>query len=250
MTRRLPRCRRFSSLDRGRKRDYGSLMKKHLKRIRAVVFHAKWKLVCTVLVFGALLGFCDWFVGHTTSTKVTDSIASLRHAPVALVLGTSRTSHHRSNPFYEARIAAAVQLYESGIVSGVLVSGDNRRSEYNEPQMMKEDLMASGVPAKFITLDYAGFRTLDSVVRAKKVFQQQNIIIVSQRFHAQRALFVARRHGISAQAYAAAEPPFRWHLRVRTREVFARLLACLDGMVNRQPHFLGPLESVALKETA
>ena len=97
-------------------------------------------------------------------------------------------------------------------------------------------------------MDFAGFRTLDSVVRAHSVFQQGRVIVVSQRFHAQRALFLAQHFGLEAEAYAAEEPGWNWGVRVRTREVFARAMACLDVWVlNRKPHFLGPVQSVKLK---
>jgi SanA protein len=98
-------------------------------------------------------------------------------------------------------------------------------------------------------MDFAGIRTLDSVVRAKSVFQQSRVIVVSQRFHAQRALFLAQHVGLMAEAYVAEEPPMNWRIRVRAREVFARALACLDVWVlHRQPHFLGPAEPVRLRQ--
>ena len=110
--------------------------------------------------------------------------------------------------------------------------------------------MRQGVPGEFITMDLAGLRTLDSVCRAQSVFQQKKIIVVSQRFHAQRAVFLAQHIGLDAEAYAAAEPGWNWWIRVRTREVFARVMACLDiWVLNRKPHFLGPVEPVNLKRS-
>jgi SanA protein len=147
-----------------------------------------------------------------------------------------------------ARIKAAQELFAAGTVAGIIVSGDNRAADYNEPVMMKTDLVRAGVPAEFITMDFAGFHTLDSVVRAKSVFQQDRVIVVSQRFHAQRALFLAQHTGLDAEAYVADEPPMDWRIRVRVREVVARALACLDVWVlHRQPHFLGPVVSVNLR---
>ena len=194
------------------------------------------------------LAACDWWVGATTGDRVHDQLADLQPAPMALLLGTSPRHAGRPNQYYLARIKAAQELFSAGKVAGILVSGDNRSANYNEPVMMKADLVRAGVPAEFITMDFAGFHTLDSVVRAKSVFQQDRVIVVSQRFHAQRALFLAQHVGLEAEAYVAEEPPLDWRVRVRAREVFARALACLDVWVlHRQPHFLGPVEPVNLQ---
>jgi SanA protein len=194
-----------------------------------------------------LLG-CDWLVSASTEGRVHDTLAEVDPAPVALLLGTNRTYAGRPNPYYAARIKAATELFASGKVAGILVSGDNRRADYNEPAMMKADLMRAGVPGEFVTMDLAGLRTLDSIVRAQFVFQQKKIVVVSQRFHAQRAIFLAQHFGLDAEGYVASEPGWNWWIRVRTREVFARVMACLDVWVlDRKPGFLGPVEAVRLK---
>jgi SanA protein len=200
-------------------------------------------------VIAAVLAACDWWVGAVTEDRVHDRLEDVAPAPVALLLGTSPRYAGKPNLYYIARIKAAQELFASGRVAGILVSGDNRRADYNEPAMMKADLIRAGVPAQFITEDFAGIRTLDSIVRAKSVFLQDRIIVVSQRFHAQRALFLAQHEGLIAEAYAAEEPPLNWRIRVRAREVFARTLACLDvWILHRQPRFLGPVEPVKLRQ--
>ena len=113
---------------------------------------------------------------------------------------------------------------------------------------MQKDLMALGVPAEFITLDYAGFRTLDSVVRAKEVFGLDKVLVVSQGFHAARAIFLARQFGIDAKGFAAEDPPRSGFLRVRTREVLARAAAILDVLTGQGPRFLGKPETVRLRD--
>ena len=193
----------------------------------------------------------DAVVSMSTAGAVADGVDSLEPKPVALLLGTSnRTVAGRPNRFYHARIEAAAQLFQSGKVKGILVSGDNATRWYNEPIAMQKDLIAAGVPAEFITLDYAGFRTLDSVVRAKEVFGQDHIIIVSQRFHAERAIFLARHYGIDASGLAAADPDDLGLMKVRAREVLARVAAVLDIVINRGPKFLGEPETVRLREVA
>jgi SanA protein len=208
------------------------------------------RLAGSALGAGLLVAvLCDLWVDQAAATQVKSQLAALEPAPVALVLGTSRQLvGGGDNAFYFARIKAAAALFTSGKVRGLIVSGDNRTHGYNEPAMMKADLIAAGVPAQYITQDFAGFRTLDSVIRAKAVFGQDRLIVVSQEFHAKRAVFIAQHAGIEAQGFAAEQPAWHWQLRVRAREVLARAAVCLDlWVLNRRPHFLGKREPVGLK---
>ena len=191
---------------------------------------------------------CDLRISYGVDDRVYTSSAIIPEAPVALLLGTAKTFQGYPNAFYTRRIEAAAELYHSGKVRGILISGDNGRSDYNEPEDMREDLILSGVPPEFITLDYAGFRTLDSIVRAKEVFGQSRLTIVSQRFHVERALYLAKEHGIDAIGYVAGDPLSRnSRLRVRAREILARTAAVLDASVGRRPRFLGKSEYVTLR---
>jgi SanA protein len=191
----------------------------------------------------------DAMVSASTAQAVADTVDQVQAKPVALLLGTARkTVAGQPNQFYRARIEAAAELFHSGKVQGILVSGDNATRWYNEPIAMQKDLITEGVPAEFITLDYAGFRTLDSVIRAKEVFGQQRIIVVSQRFHAERAIFLARHFGIDASGLAAADPDDLGLMKVRAREVLARVAAVLDIVIGREPKFLGAPETVRLRD--
>lgn len=198
-----------------------------------------------LLALGAPL-IVDQAIG--LSVKVHLDPAATPKSPVGLVLGTSPTVHGRSNLFYTARIDAAAKLYHAGRVRGLIVSGDNSKHTYNEPDAMRADLMALGVPEEHITCDYAGLRTLDSVVRAVRVFGQEQVTVISQPFHAERAVFLARRHGMRAHAFGARNPSTRYWLRFRGREVLARCLAVSDVVLGKGPRFLGPAESVALRQ--
>ncbi len=170
--------------------------------------------------------------------------ADLAGVPVvhaALVLGTSRKlGDGRENGFYRRRMAAAAALYANGKCARLVVSGDNRSADYNEPEDMKADLIALGVPAEAIVCDYAGRRTLDSVVRFKEVFGQSAGIVVSQRFHNERAVFIARHRGIDLHGFNAEDVDAYNGFRTRVREVMSKAVAVLDILVFRsQPHFLG-----------
>lgn len=191
---------------------------------------------------------CNAWVVLSTRQGIYANASGIPQNAVGLLLGTSpRTRGGGFNPYFRNRMRAAVELYRAGRIRHLLVSGANPSRYYNEPRAMFEALVAHGVPPAAITLDFAGFRTLDSVVRAKRVFGQTSVTIISQRFHDYRALFIARHRGLQAVAFAAA--PVRAHeaLWARTREVFARVRAVLDLFVlHAQPRFLGDPVDISL----
>ncbi len=214
------------------------------RRLRLALLGAAGLLALIAAVPAAI----DAMITASTAHAVADDVKQVEAKPVALLLGTARrTMAGRPNQFYQARIEAAAELFHSGKVQAILVSGDNATRWYNEPIAMQEDLISAGVPAEFITLDYAGFRTLDSVIRAKEVFGQEHVIVVSQRFHAERAIFLARHFGLDASGLAAADPEHPGVMRVRAREVLARVAAVLDVIIGRAPKFLGEPETVRLR---
>lgn len=129
----------------------------------------------------------------------------------------------------------------------ILLSGDNAHRSYNEPWTMKRDLLRAGIPDERIFLDYAGFRTLDSVVRAKRIFDTDNFLIITQRFHCERALFIANHHDIQASCLAVPGPSNHSGFQIRLREVFARTKAFLDlYIMDTKPRFLGPKEPIII----
>lgn len=145
----------------------------------------------------------------------------------------------RINLYYRYRIDAAVALYKAKKVVYILVSGDNSRKDYNEPGTMRDDLIAAGIPANKIYLDYAGFRTLDSVVRCKEIFGESAITIISQPFHNQRALFLAQRKGLDAVAFNARDVSKEYGVKVQLREKAARVKMMLDLLFGKEPKFGG-----------
>lgn len=177
-------------------------------------------------------------------------ISELPRKDVALVLGTSTyTQSGASNRLFNTRMWAAVNLYNLGKVRHLLVSGANPDETYNEPRKMYKALVGAGVPEEAITMDFAGFRTLDSVVRADKIFGQTSYIIVSQEFHDYRAVFLARQHGQDVIAYAVPEEEEGQNFRTELREFVARVRAVLDVYLLRtQPRYLGERIVLPLEE--
>jgi len=165
----------------------------------------------------------------TTRMRVFTDPEQLPHAAAALVPGTSsRVAGGGPNPFFTYRMDKAAQLYRNGKVERFILSGDNRTPFYDEPAMMRNALLERGIPMDLIVLDTAGLRTLDSIIRSREVFGQESLIIVTQPFHAYRALFLCDYFGIPAVAFAAREPGERAGWQVYLREVLARAKAVLD----------------------
>ena len=200
-------------------------------------------VVLTLLFVSAItfMYFADKAVRTTTQHLLYSDLNKIPVNKVGLVLGTSRfLSGGQPNPYFTYRIRAAKALYFSGKIQYLLLSGDNRFFSYNEPREMRRELIRMGIPDSVIVLDFAGFRTFDSVVRSNKVFKLRRFTVVSQPFHNARAVYIARHFGIDAIAFNAADPPDDFTLKVRLREYMARAKMMLDLYVLRQqPYFLG-----------
>lgn len=208
-----------------------------------------FKWIVWVLVLGILtIAFSNIIIISKTRNQVQEEIKELENATVALVLGTSKSTRvGEENLFFKDRMQAAADLYKEGKVKHIIVSGDNRTQYYNEPKDMLAALQELGIPSKAITLDYAGLRTLDSIVRCKEVFGQDDVIIVTQRFHAYRALFIANYYGLDAQTYMANFES-ETYPTLLFREVIARMLAVADLYVlKKKPKFLGEKEELNIQ---
>nr|WP_228481199.1 ElyC/SanA/YdcF family protein [Vibrio fluminensis] len=191
----------------------------------------------------------DRWVSIQTQDQLYFSIDEVQPHNVAVVLGTSKYLGKVLNEYYLHRIDAAIDLYKQDKIANFLLSGDNAHRSYNEPWTMKRDLLRAEVPEERIFLDYAGFRTLDSVIRAKEIFDTDNFLIISQQFHCERALFIANFHDIQAKCLAVAGPTKHSGYKVRLREVFARAKAVLDLYITQaKPKFLGPKEPIVEPE--
>lgn len=177
---------------------------------------------------------------NNQSPLTYNSTQKIPQNKVGLLLGTAKyLSKGTPNLYYKYRIEAAIELYRSGKIKYILISGDHGTISYNEPTTMKKDLVEKGIPASKIYLDYAGFRTLDSVVRCKKVFGQENITIISQQFHNKRAIYLARQYGMKAVGYNAKDVSARYGFKTQVREKLARTKMVLDLIFGTDPKYLG-----------
>ena len=204
-------------------------MIKWLKRI----FYSGVALLLLVLLL-------NYKVKHDVKESMYDNITETPSKKVGLLLGTAKyVKGGWINLYYTHRITAAVELYKAGKIEYILISGDNGRESYDEPTLMKEDLMAAGIPESAIYLDYAGFRTLDSVVRCKRIFGELDILVISQQFHNERAVYIARAKGIQAVGYNAQDVNAKYGFKTHIREYLARTKMFLDLWFHKEPKFLG-----------
>ncbi|QXC56554.1 vancomycin high temperature exclusion protein [Vibrio mimicus] len=215
--------------------------------------HFPWRKLARTLSFLTVVSIVnllaiDRWVTWQTQNNIINDTQNTPPFQVAVVLGTSKYIGKTLNEYYTNRIDAAIELYQQGKVRNFLLSGDNAHRSYNEPWTMKRDLLRAGIPAENISLDYAGFRTLDSIVRAKQIFETNNFLIITQRFHCERALFIAHYQDIQASCLAVPGPSSHSGFKVRLREVFARAYAVFDLFIfDTQPKFLGPKEPIIVE---
>lgn len=205
------------------------------------------RFVGVILIGGIFfITYTNATVNHNSTPFIFKDVEKLQEHKVGLVLGTSaKTVGGGENPFFISRIEAATKLYQAGKIKKILVSGDNADISYNEPKAMQIALLERGIPKENIVLDYAGFRTLDSVIRARDVFGQNDLVIISQEFHIKRAVYIARTLGIDAQGFVAEEVSMKFNARTQVREILARTQAWMDvHILNRQPKFLGEKEEI------
>lgn len=203
------------------------------------------KYFLIILLLGCILMLPWGIISMTTYNRVYREIESVPSHDVGLLLGTTPSVQWQENLFFTTRIEATKELYERGKIKHILVSGDNSTQWYNEPQYMKNALISRGIPEEAITMDYAGFRTLDSVIRAREVFSLTgNFIIISQPFHVERALYLADARGIDAIGYGAANVSLRYGPMAYLREIPARWLALYDAWMGTEPTVLGDRETI------
>ena len=185
-----------------------------------------------LLVGGGLIGISNAIVKHYAKGRMYADVSEIPYRKVGL--------------YYRYRMDAAAELYFAKKVSYLLLSGDNHISHYNEPESMRQSLIERGVPDSVIYLDCAGFRTFDSMVRAKKVFAQDSVTVVSQQWHDERAIYIAGHYGLDAIAFCAKDYTAgrRVYLKNHLREALAKVKVVLDLMFDKQPHFLGEIENI------
>ena len=211
--------------------------KKKIKKIKKII---KWTLLIAIVLPIILVIVANGIINQQSKKLVFGNIESIPENEVGLLLGTSKyVRSGRPNLYFENRITATEKLFKSGKIKKVVISGDNGRVSYNEPQDMKEELMKRGIPEEKIYLDYAGFRTLDSVYRMKEIFGQNKFTVISQKFHNERAIFIAKTLNLDVVGYNAKDVNAYNGFKTKVREKFARVKVFIDLVIKKKPKYLG-----------
>lgn len=199
-----------------------------------------FKLIFTLIFLIALCIYIpNKIIVNTAKQKTFTNAELIPKNKVGIVLGTPKfVSNGLVNLFYTYRLEAAATLYKEQKVDFILASGDNLTSD-DELFIFKQDLIKLGIPEEKIFLDYAGFRTLDSMVRAKEVFGQESITIISQKFHNERAIYLAEKFDIKAVGFNAKDVSEQYGRYTTVREYLARTKAVFDIIIGKEPKFLG-----------
>ncbi|MBA3663646.1 MAG: YdcF family protein [Bacteroidetes bacterium] len=200
----------------------------------------KWSfyLAIPVFIFGII---CFYWIENSNAQNLYDEIEKIPACRTALVLGTSaHLGNGSDNLYFSYRMDAAAKLYAAKKVKKFILSGDNRVDDYNEPKDMKKALLKLGIPDSCIVLDYAGLRTFDSMIRCREIFGQDSVIVVSQKFHNARSLFIADKIGLTAFGFNAQKVVNQKTWRMNIREFFSRIKCVLDlYLFNTKPKHLG-----------
>ncbi|MEN8782723.1 MAG: ElyC/SanA/YdcF family protein [Akkermansiaceae bacterium] len=214
-----------------------------------------WKVMKWLFMLGiagflfsvGLIFYADHAATESAEGKLYDAAVDVPETDVALVFGCNKNFQGRQNLYFKHRIEAATELWKAGRVKCFIVSGDNHSDDYNEPQDMKDALVEAGVPDAKIVCDYAGLRTLDSVVRAKEIFGVEKIILISQRFHNERAAYLAESVGLKVVGLNARSVTGPAARKTNSREKLARVKMWLDvNVLKTDPKFLGQKEALPL----
>jgi SanA protein len=214
-----------------------------MRRLRIFLF----LVLLTVAGIIATIYICYKTVQHSAEGKLYADVRRVPYNKVGLLLGTNKyLAGGGINEYYRYRIKAAAELARAGKVKYIIASGNNESPNYNEPRQMKEDLIKEGVDSSRIFLDYAGFRTFDSMVRLREIFGQDSVTVISQKFHNERALYIASREGIYAVGFNARDKNREEGGPVQAREKLARVKVFVDYLLGEEPKFLG--EKVTIPE--
>ena len=197
-------------------------MKLILNKIKRALF---FSFFCAIIY----ITFSNYFINRQSKNYIYDSTTKLPKVQYGLILGTSKYFKKGiSNDFYDQRILAVLKLFADKKISKIIVSGTHEELNYSEPLAIQKDLIQKGIPDSLIILDYFGDRTINSIANFRSHYKKDSVIIISQKFHNQRAVYLARKNNISAWGYNAREVKLSTSYKVLFRELFAKAIAIIE----------------------
>ena len=199
-----------------------------------------YSILFAIISVVTIIYLCNKIIVDAAKDNLYSDVNKIPFNKVGLLLGANKYGGHgHNNPYYYYRIEAAIKLLNNAKIKYIIISGDNSRKDYNEPESMRSDLIKGGIDSTKIYLDNAGFRTFDSIIRLKAIFGQDSVTIISQQFHNERAIYTASRVGIIAIGFNAKEAGNVQGLETPWRERLARVKTFLDFWLGKKPKFLG-----------
>ena len=199
-----------------------------------------WGVVAILAIAATVVLYANLTAIWASRGRLFTDVARLPETKVGLVFGTTDKINGRENLYFRYRIDAAVEVWNAGKLEILIVSGDNLSPYYDEPEKMRQALIERGVPKDRIVRDPRGLRTLDSVVRTKEIYGASSVLMISQRFQNERAIYLAKANGIEAYGYNARDVETQAGLKTRLREIGARVKMWLDvNFLNTRPSHLG-----------
>jgi SanA protein len=202
----------------------------------------KIMLIFFIFIFGAIgsIILANYLIISKSESSLFENVTMIPTRKVGVVLGTRKIlPNGYINNYFKFRIEAAVKLYKAKKIKYIIVSGDNSRKDYNETEDMKNALIVKGIPENRIFMDFAGFRTLDSIIRAKEVFGQSSFTVISQKFHNERAVYLAYLEGMEVIAFNAKDVNSYYGIKTQIREKLARVKVFIDYLTGKEPKYLG-----------
>lgn len=202
--------------------------------------YIKWIVISGVTFVLIVILLSNFTINKKTNNLVFNETESIPENKTGLLLGTSKYLRSgKLNLYFEYRIQATEKLFKAGKIKNIVISGDNSKKDYNEPEDMKIELVKRGIPEGNIYLDYAGFRTFDSIYRMKEIFGQRSFTVISQQFHNQRAVYIAKSLDLNAIGFNAQDVNAYNGFKTKLREKLARVKVFVDILTNEQPKYLG-----------
>ena len=194
------------------------------------------RIVLIITLIGIIINL--YMILNTNKKILSEIDDDIEDVDCILVLGASIWGDGPS-PMLEDRLITATELYNSGIAPKILVSGDHEYNDYDEVNVMKNYLIDQGIPSEDIFMDHAGLSTYDSIYRAKKIFKINKVIIVTQKYHLYRALYIAKNMNLNSYGYAASKREYFGQLKRDIREFFARIKDFFKCIVKPDSTYLG-----------
>ena len=197
----------------------------------------KYMFIILIILIALIFGI-DLYVVKSTKKQIIEDYSEIEDVDCILVLGAA-IRNNKPTHMLEDRLLEGIKLYESNVSDKIIVSGDHGRKEYDEVNIMKDFTIEHGVPSENVFMDHAGFSTYESIYRAKEIFETKKIVIVTQKYHLYRALYIANKLGIEAYGVASNPRTYVGQFYRDLREILARDKDFVKCIFKPEPTYLG-----------